>query len=78
MIKLFSNHCPDCRRAKALLEENNIPFEFIDVSTEAGWDQFQEEFMTKYTNRTMPVAMKDGLAWPGLAEIAQGVKGGEF
>ena len=31
-IKLYgADWCPDCRRAKAFLKENNIDFEFIDV-----------------------------------------------
>lgn len=31
-LKLYgADWCPDCRRAKAYLKENNIPFEFIDV-----------------------------------------------
>lgn len=31
-LKLYgADWCPDCRRAKSYLTENNIPFEFIDV-----------------------------------------------
>ena len=31
-IQLYgADWCPDCRRAKAYLKENNIPYEFIDV-----------------------------------------------
>jgi len=34
MIKITmygADWCPDCRRAKAFLQENNIEFEFVDV-----------------------------------------------
>ena len=35
-IKLYgADWCPDCRRAKAFLNENNIEFEFIDVDLDA-------------------------------------------
>ena len=31
-IKLYgADWCPDCRRAKAFLKENNVAYEFIDV-----------------------------------------------
>ena len=31
-LKLYgADWCPDCRRAKAYLKENNIDFDFIDV-----------------------------------------------
>lgn len=36
-IKLYgADWCPDCRRAKAYLKENNIDFEFIDVDLDKG------------------------------------------
>lgn len=32
-LKLYgADWCPDCRRAKSYLGENNIDFEFIDVN----------------------------------------------
>ena len=36
-IKFFgADWCPDCRRAKAFLNENNIPFTFVDVDLNQG------------------------------------------
>tara|TARA_R110002074_G_scaffold76560_2_gene174148 strand:+ start:18339 stop:19748 length:1410 start_codon:yes stop_codon:yes gene_type:complete len=43
-LKLYgADWCPDCRRAKAFLKENNIPFDFIDVDLDEGATRLVEK-----------------------------------
>lgn len=43
-LKLYgADWCPDCRRAKTYLKENNIPFEFIDVDLDKGATRLVEK-----------------------------------
>lgn len=37
MLKMYTTHwCPDCRRAKRLLAESQVPFEEIDIENDPG------------------------------------------
>lgn len=63
--------CPDCRRSKKFLQENSIPFKWVD--TEA--DKAAEDFVRHLNNgrRVIPTIMfKDGtiLTEPSDEELA--------
>lgn len=70
-LKLYgADWCPDCRRAKAYLKENNIPFEFIDVDL----DKSATALVEKINNgkRIIPTLDLNGTTYtnPNNAELA--------
>ena len=56
--------CPDCRRSKRWLTENNVPFEFFDVDA----DPESSEFVKKVNNgsRSIPTIL-----FPGGAKLVE-------
>ena len=64
--------CPDCRRSKAFLQEQRIPFAWIDIDTDADGLRFVEEL--QHGGRTIPTIMfPDGshLLEPSNVELAE-------
>lgn len=53
--------CPDCRRSKRWLTENNIPFEFYDVDGDAEANEFVKQ--VEGGNRSIPLIIFPGGAW---------------
>lgn len=63
--------CPDCRRSKAFLMEQRIPFTWVDIDADAGGLRFVEELQRG--GRTIPtIVFPDGshLLEPSNAELA--------
>lgn len=63
--------CPDCRRSKAFLVEQRVPFTWIDVDTDAEGLRFVQELQSG--GRTIPtIVFPDGshLIEPSNAELA--------
>ena len=63
--------CPDCRRSKAFLMEQRIPFTWVDIDTDAEGLRFVEEL--QHGGRTIPtIVFPDGshLLEPSNAELA--------
>ncbi len=63
--------CPDCRRSKAFLVEQRVPFAWIDVDTDAEGLRFVQELQSG--GRTIPtIVFPDGshLIEPSNAELA--------
>ena len=63
--------CPDCRRSKAFLMEQRIPFTWIDIDTDAEGLRFVEEL--QHGGRTIPtITFPDGshLLEPSNVELA--------
>jgi thioredoxin reductase (NADPH) len=64
--------CPDCRRSKAFLQEQRIPFTWVDIDTDAEGLRFVEELQRG--GRTIPTIMfPDGshLLEPSNTELAE-------
>ncbi len=64
--------CPDCRRSKAFLQEQRIPFTWVDIDTDAEGLRFVEELQGG--GRTIPTIMfPDGshLLEPSNTELAE-------
>jgi thioredoxin reductase (NADPH) len=64
--------CPDCRRSKAFLMEQRIPFAWIDIDTDAEGLRFVEDLQEG--GRTIPtIVFPDGshLLEPSNAELAE-------
>ena len=64
--------CPDCRRSKAFLMEQRIPFTWVDIDTDAEGLRFVEEL--QQGGRTIPTIMfPDGshLLEPSNVELAE-------
>jgi len=64
--------CPDCRRSKAFLMEQRIPFTWVDIDTDAEGLRFVEEL--QLGGRTIPtIVFPDGsnLLEPSNAELAE-------
>jgi thioredoxin reductase (NADPH) len=64
--------CPDCRRSKAFLMEQRIPFRWIDIDTDADGLRFVEDLQGG--GRTIPtIVLPDGshLLEPSNAELAE-------
>jgi thioredoxin reductase (NADPH) len=63
--------CPDCRRSKAFLMEQRIPFTWVDIDADADGLRFVEEL--QHGGRTIPtIVFPDGshLLEPSNAELA--------
>lgn len=57
MLTLYTkNNCGYCLQAKALLKNNDIPFEEVNIET----DTNAKEFVITEGHRTMPQIYKDG------------------
>lgn len=57
MLTLYTkNNCGYCLQAKALLQNNDIPFEEVNIET----DTNAKEFVITEGHRTMPQIYKDG------------------
>jgi thioredoxin reductase (NADPH) len=70
-LKLYgADWCPDCRRAKAYLKENNIPFDFIDVDLDKSATQLVEKINNG--KRIIPTLDLNGSTYtnPTNAELA--------
>ncbi len=64
--------CPDCRRSKAFLQEQRIPFAWIDIDSDADGLRFVEEL--QHGGRTIPtITFPDGshLLEPSNVELAE-------
>lgn len=64
--------CPDCRRSKSFLQEQRIPFTWVDIDTDADGLRFVEELQGG--GRTIPTIMfPDGshLLEPSNTELAE-------
>ncbi|HVA86731.1 MAG TPA: FAD-dependent oxidoreductase [Candidatus Saccharimonadales bacterium] len=64
--------CPDCRRSKAFLQEQRVPFRWVDIDTDASGLRFVEEL--QQGGRTIPtIVFADGshLLEPSNAELAE-------
>jgi len=70
-LRLFgADWCPDCRRAKAYLKENNIPFDFIDVDLDESATRLVETINNG--KRIIPTIDLNGTTYtnPNNAELA--------
>jgi len=57
MLTLYSkNNCGYCLQAKALLKNNDIPFEEVNIDT----DDVAREFVITEGHRTMPQIYREG------------------
>jgi glutaredoxin len=57
MLTLYSkNNCGYCLQAKALLKNNDIPFEEVNIDT----DDVAREFVINEGHRTMPQIYREG------------------
>ncbi len=64
--------CPDCRRSKAFLQEQRIPFTWVDIDTDAEGLRFVE--VLQHGGRTIPtIVFTDGshLLEPSNTELAE-------
>jgi thioredoxin reductase (NADPH) len=64
--------CPDCRRSKAFLMEERVPFTWVDIDTDAVGLRFVEDL--QHGGRTIPtIVFTDGthLLEPSNAELAE-------
>ncbi|HUY98760.1 MAG TPA: FAD-dependent oxidoreductase [Thermomicrobiaceae bacterium] len=64
--------CPDCRRSKAFLMEQRIPFTWVDIDADAAGLRFVEEL--QHGGRTIPtIVFPDGshLLEPSNADLAE-------
>jgi len=60
--------CPYCENAKVYLEENNISYEYKDISQEAYMLEFQERYLSKGI-RSVPQISVDEVEFGGLDNI---------
>ena len=70
-LRLYgADWCPDCRRAKAYLKENNIPFDFIDVDLDESATRLVETINNG--KRIIPTIDLNGTTYtnPNNAELA--------
>ncbi len=68
-LKLYgADWCPDCRRAKSYLKENNIPFQFIDVDL----DKDATKLVEKINNgkRIIPTVELNGNTYTNPSNIS--------
>jgi glutaredoxin 3 len=71
MLTLYSkNNCGYCLQAKALLKNNDIPFEEVNIDT----DDVSREFVINEGHRTMPQIYREGKlfvegGFAGLSEL---------
>lgn len=71
MLTLYSkNNCGYCLQAKALLKNNDIPFEEVNIDT----DDVAREFVINEGHRTMPQIYREGKlfvegGYAGLSEL---------
>jgi glutaredoxin len=71
MLTLYSkNNCGYCLQAKALLKNNDIPFEEVNIDT----DDVAREFVINEGHRTMPQIYREGKlfvegGFVGLSEL---------
>jgi len=71
MLTLYSkNNCGYCLQAKALLKNNDIPFEEVNIDT----DDVAREFVINEGHRTMPQIYQEGKlfvegGFAGLSEL---------
>lgn len=71
MLTLYSkNNCGYCLQAKALLKNNDIPFEEVNIDT----DDVAREFVINEGHRTMPQIYREGKlfvegGFAGLSEL---------
>jgi len=71
MITIYTkDFCPFCTQAKTLLEQNNIPFEEVNIGT----DSQARDFVVNAGHRTVPqLYVKDKLlvegGYQGLAKV---------
>lgn len=57
MLTLYTKHnCGYCLQAKALLKNNDIPFEEVNIDT----DDVAREFVINEGHRTMPQIYREG------------------
>ncbi len=68
-VKLFgADWCPDCRRAKSFLRDNNVNFQFIDVDKHDWATQKVEEINNG--KRIIPTVLIDGVAHTNPDNVA--------
>lgn len=70
-LKLYgADWCPDCRRAKAYLKENNVPFDFVDVDLDKSATRLVETINNG--KRIIPTIDLNGTTYtnPNNAELA--------
>ncbi|GAB4505313.1 MAG: mycoredoxin [Anaerolineales bacterium] len=63
--------CPDCRRAKRILDEHQIPYRWVDIDRDRAGEQFV--IQTNRGNRSIPtIVFPDGsiLVEPSNAELS--------
>lgn len=57
MLKVYSKpNCPNCVKAKALLDEADIPYEVVDIST----NETERQFLIAEGHRSVPQIYKNG------------------
>lgn len=64
--------CPDCRRAKRLLDERQIPYRWVDIDKDREGEKFV--IQTNRGNRSVPtIVFADGsiLVEPSNAELSE-------
>lgn len=63
--------CPDCRRAKKLLDERSVPYQWVDIETNRAGEEFV--LKTNRGSRTIPtIVFADGsiLVEPSNSELS--------
>jgi glutaredoxin-like protein len=76
IIVYGTSWCPDCRRAKKILDQNAISYLWVDIDSDAEGRKFVEK--TNHGNRTVPtIVFPDGniLTEPSDSELTAKLKG---
>ena len=63
------NFCPYCDMAKKLLDEKQIPFQEINISTSANPDQILSEIKELTAQRTFPQIVLNGQYIGGYTDL---------
>ena len=68
VVVYSTSWCPWCHRAKALLQENGVPFQEVDGEREWG-NGFRDEIERRTGGRTVPQVIIDGRPIGGYEEL---------
>ncbi len=65
--------CPDCRRAKKLLDDRSVPYQWVDIETSRAGEEFV--LKTNRGNRSIPtIVFGDGSILVEPSNAALGAK----
>ena len=67
MIEVYGREgCDYCKKAQRLLEEKQIPYNYIELGIDITVDEFKEKFPSR---KTVPVVVAHGMNVGGYTEL---------